>query len=123
MGVSKEGVNMADLVAFSEFPLQLVFKVRQLKIHLPNDTVNQVLTDVLNELALYLELYITEAQKAKTERKAVAVPGCDDLTVLFEGFPSDLYSFLICIHTSSFKHTYTDILYHIWYSDLKGNTL
>ena len=62
---------MADLVAFSELPLQLVFKVRQLKIHLPNDTVNQVLTDVLNELALYLELYITEAQKAKTERKAV----------------------------------------------------
>ena len=62
---------MADLVAFSELPLQLVFKVRQLKIHLPNATVNQVLTDVLNELALYLELYITEAQKAKTERKAV----------------------------------------------------
>ena len=62
---------MADLVAFSELPLQLVFKVRQLKIHLPNDTVNQVLTDVLNELALYLELYITKAQKAKTERKAV----------------------------------------------------
>ena len=62
---------MADLVAFSELPLQLVFKVRQLKIHLTNDTVNQVLTDVLNELALYLELYITEAQKAKTERKTV----------------------------------------------------
>ena len=62
---------MADLVAFSELPLQLVFKVRQLKIHLPNDTVNQVLTDVLNELALYLELYITEAQKVKTERKTV----------------------------------------------------
>ena len=53
---------MADLVAFSELPLQLVFKVRQLKIHLPNDTVNQVLTDVLNELALYLELYINRAQ-------------------------------------------------------------
>ena len=71
MGVSKEGVNMADLVAFSELPLQLVFKVRQLKIHLPNDTVNQVLTDVLNESALYLERYTNEALNAKTERKAV----------------------------------------------------
>ena len=62
---------MADLVAFSELPLQLVFKVRQLKNHLPNDTVNQVLTDGLNESALYLELNINEAQNAKTERKAV----------------------------------------------------
>ena len=62
---------MADLVAFSEFPLQLVFKVRQLKNHLPNDTVNQVLTDGLNESALYLELNINEALNAKTERKAV----------------------------------------------------
>ena len=58
---------MADLVAFSELPLQLVFKVRQLKNHLPNDTVNQV----LNESALYLELNINEALNAKTERKAV----------------------------------------------------
>lgn len=62
---------MADLVAFSELPLQLVFKVRQLKNHLPNDTVNQILSDGLNESALYLELYINEAQKAKSERKAV----------------------------------------------------
>ena len=62
---------MADLVAFSELPLQLVFKVRQLKIHLPNDTVNQVLTDVLNESALYLERYTNEALNAKTERKTV----------------------------------------------------
>ena len=62
---------MADLVAFSELPLQFVFKVRQLKNHLPNDTVNQVLTDGLNESALYLELNINEAQNAKTERKAV----------------------------------------------------
>ena len=62
---------MADLVAFSELPLQLVFKVRQLKIHLPNDTVNQVLTEGLNESVLFLELYITEAQKVKTERKTV----------------------------------------------------
>ena len=62
---------MADLVAFSELPLQLVFKVRQLKNHLPNDTVNQVLTEGLNESALYLELNINEAQNAKTERKAV----------------------------------------------------
>ena len=62
---------MADLVAFSELPLQLVFKVRQLKNHLPNDTVNQVLTDGLNESALYLELNINEALNAKTERKAV----------------------------------------------------
>ena len=62
---------MADLVAFPELPLQLVFKVRQLKNHLPNDTVNQVLSDGLNESALNLELYITKAQKAKTERKAV----------------------------------------------------
>ena len=62
---------MADLVAFSELPLQLVFKVRQLKNHLPNDTVNQVLSDRLNESALCLELYISEAQRAKTERKAV----------------------------------------------------
>ena len=62
---------MADLVAFSELPLQLVFKVRQLKNHLPNDTVNQVLTDGLNELALYLELNINEALNAKTVRKAV----------------------------------------------------
>ena len=62
---------MADLVAFSELPLQLVFKVRQLKNQLPNDTVNQVLTDGLNESALYLELNINEAQNAKTERKAV----------------------------------------------------
>lgn len=71
MGVQKEGVNMADLVAFSELPLQLVFKVRQLKNYLPNDTVNQVLTDGLNESALYLELNINEALNAKTERKAV----------------------------------------------------
>ena len=62
---------MADLVAFSELPLQLVFKVRQLKNHLPNDTVNQVLTDGLNEAALFLELNINEALNAKTERKAV----------------------------------------------------
>ena len=62
---------MADLVTFSELPLQLVFKVRQLKNHLPNDTVNQVLTDGLNESALYLELNINEALNAKTERKAV----------------------------------------------------
>ena len=62
---------MADLVAFSELPLQLVFKVRQLKNHLPNDTVNQVLTDGLNESALYLELNINEALNAETERKAV----------------------------------------------------
>lgn len=71
MGVQKEGVNLADLVAFSELPLQFVFKVRQLKNHLPNDTVNQVLTDGLNESALYLELNINEALNAKTERKAV----------------------------------------------------
>ena len=62
---------MADLVAFSELPLQLVFKVRQLKNQLPNDTVNQVLTDGLNESALYLELNINEALNAETERKAV----------------------------------------------------
>ena len=62
---------MADLVAFSELPLQLVFKVRQLKNQLPNDAVNQVLTDGLNESALYLELNINEALNAKTERKAV----------------------------------------------------
>ena len=62
---------MADLVAFSELPLQLVFKVRQLKNYLPNDTVNQVLTDGLNESALYLELNVSEALNAKTERKAV----------------------------------------------------
>ena len=62
---------MADLVAFSELSLQLVFKVRQLKKHLPNDTVNQVLTDGLNESALYLELYSNEALNAKTERKTV----------------------------------------------------
>ena len=62
---------MADLVAFSELPLQFVFKVRQLKNHLPNDTVNQVLIDGLNESALYLELNINEALNAKTERKAV----------------------------------------------------
>ena len=62
---------MPDLVAFSELPLQLVFKVRQLKNYLPNDTVNQVLTDGLNESALYLELNINEALNAKTERKAV----------------------------------------------------
>ena len=62
---------MADLVAFSELPLQLVFKVRQLKNYLPNDTVNQVLTDGLNESALYLELNIIEALHAETERKAV----------------------------------------------------
>ena len=62
---------MADLVAFYELPLQLVFKVRQLKNHLPNDTVNQVLTDGLNESALYLELNTNEALNAKTERKAV----------------------------------------------------
>ena len=62
---------MADLVAFSELPLQLVFKVRQLKNHLPNDTVNQVLTDGLNESALYLEFNVSEALNAKTERKAV----------------------------------------------------
>ena len=62
---------MADLVAFSELPLQLVFKVRQLKNQLPNDTVNQVLTDRLNESALYLELNVSEALNAKTERKAV----------------------------------------------------
>lgn len=62
---------MADLVAFSELPLQLVFKVRQLKNHLTNDTVNQVLTDGLNEAALYLEMYINEALNAKTERKTV----------------------------------------------------
>ena len=62
---------MADLVAFSELPLQLVFKVRQLKNQLPNDTVNQVLTDGLNESALYLELNVSEALNAKTERKAV----------------------------------------------------
>ena len=62
---------MADLVAFSELPLQLVFKVRQLKNYLPNDTVNQVLTDGLNESALYLELNINEALNAKTERKTV----------------------------------------------------
>ena len=61
---------MADLVAFSELPLQLVFKVRQLKNQLPNDTVNQVLTEGLNESALYLELNINEALNAKTERKA-----------------------------------------------------
>ena len=62
---------MADLVAFSELPLQLVFKVRQLKNQLPNDAVNQVLTDGLNEAALFLELNINEAINAKTERKAV----------------------------------------------------
>lgn len=62
---------MADLVTFSELPLRLVFKVRQLKNHLPNDTVNQVLTNGLNESALYLELNINEALNAKTERKAV----------------------------------------------------
>lgn len=62
---------MADLVAFSELPLQLVFKVRQMKNYLPNDTVNQVLTDGLNESALYLEMYINEALNAKTERKTV----------------------------------------------------
>lgn len=62
---------MADLVTFSELPLRLVFKVRQLKNHLPNDTVNQVLTDGLNESTLYLELNINEALNAKTERKAV----------------------------------------------------
>ena len=62
---------MADLVAFSELPLQFVFKVRQLKNYLPNDTVNQVLTDGLNESALYLELNVSEALNAKTERKAV----------------------------------------------------
>ena len=62
---------MADLVAFSELPLQLVFKVRHLKNQLPNDTVNQVLTDGLNKSALYLELNINEALNAKTERKAV----------------------------------------------------
>ena len=62
---------MADLIAFSELPLQLVFKVRQLKNHLPNDAVDQVLTDGLNESALYLELYINKALNAKTERKAV----------------------------------------------------
>lgn len=62
---------MADLTTFSELPLQLVFKVRQLKNQLPNDTVNQVLTDGLNESALYLELNINEALCAKTERKAV----------------------------------------------------
>ncbi len=62
---------MADLVAFSELPLKLVFKVRQLKNYLPKDTVNQVLTDGLNESALYLELNINEALNAKTERKAV----------------------------------------------------
>jgi four helix bundle protein len=42
-----------------------------LKNHLPNDTVNQVLTDGLNESALYLELNINEALNAETERKAV----------------------------------------------------
>ena len=62
---------MADLVAFSELPLQLVFKIRHLKNNLPNNTVNQVLSDGLNESALCLELYITEVQRAKTERKAV----------------------------------------------------
>ena len=62
---------MADLVAFSELPLKLVFKVRQLKNYLTNDTVNQVLTDGLNESALYLELNVSEALNAKTERKAV----------------------------------------------------
>ena len=62
---------MADLVAFSELPLKLVFKVRQLKNQLPNDTVNQVLNDGLNESALYLELNINEALNAKTECKAV----------------------------------------------------
>ena len=62
---------MADLVAFSELPLKLVFKVRQLKNYLTNDTVNQVLNDGLNESALYLELNINEALNAKTERKAV----------------------------------------------------
>ena len=62
---------MADLVTFSELPLRVVFKVRQLKNHLPNHTVNQVLTDGLNESALYLELNINEALNAKTERKAV----------------------------------------------------
>ena len=44
---------------------------KQLKNYLPNDTVNQVLTDGLNESALYLELNINEALNAKTERKAV----------------------------------------------------
>ena len=62
---------MADVVTFFELPLRLVFKVRQLKNHLPNDTVNQVLTDGLNESALYLELNINEALNAQTERKAV----------------------------------------------------
>ena len=62
---------MADLVAFSELPLQLVFKVRQLKNQLPNDTVNQVLIGGLNESAVYLELNINEALNAETERKAV----------------------------------------------------
>ncbi len=62
---------MADLVAFSELPLKLVFKVRQLKNYLTNDTVNQVLNDGLNESALYLELNINEALNAKTECKAV----------------------------------------------------
>ena len=62
---------MADLVAFSELPLQLVFKVRQLENHLPNDTVNQVLVGGLNESALYLELNINEALNAETECKAV----------------------------------------------------
>ena len=71
MGIQKEWINMADLVAFSELPLQLVFKVRQLKNQLPNDTVNQVLSDGLNESALYLELNINESLNAKTERKAV----------------------------------------------------
>ena len=71
MGVQKEGGNMADIVAFSKLPLQLVFKVRQLKNQLLNDTVNQVLTDGLNESALYLELNINEALNAKTECKAV----------------------------------------------------
>lgn len=62
---------MADLVTFSELPLKLVFKVRQLKNYLPNDSVNQVLTNGLNESGLYLELNINEALNAKTERKAV----------------------------------------------------
>jgi hypothetical protein len=59
----------------------------------------------------------------ETKRQTVAVSGGYQIAVIFEGFPPDFFSFFVCIHTSSFRHKHTDILYHIWYSVLKTDTV
>ena len=93
-------------------------------------TSNKKITSLLLCMMLIVAMALTagcgekkQENKSETHRQTVAVPGGDQITVILQCFSSYFFSFLICIHTFPFEHTYTDILYHIWYSDSKGDTV